>query len=301
MFRLDPEVLSFLNKIKLAKFAPIFQKEELSMNDVLKMSKDDLKEIGIDKFKDRKLIFDEIENLTSGSLSTMSSRSESILQTPSVEGQFGQKYRKVKFIGRGSFGEAWKVHLRHGGGEFILKEISCSENDVLNGRNEIDFLKKCRHENIVSYIEDFYEKSKFLIIMEFCCGGDLAKFIIAQTQFLPEDFIIKWAIQLTSGVCFIHKMKIIHRDLKPANVFVTLDKKLKIGDFGIAKGLDKTSGLASTFAGTAVYIAPEIHGGDKYNTMADMWSLGVVIFEIITFEKPFHGKDFFQAICKEML
>ena len=84
MFRLDPEVLSFLDKIKLAKFAPIFRKEELSMNDVLKLSKDDLKEIGIDKFKDRKLIFDEIEKLTSATLSTMSSRSERTLQTTSV-------------------------------------------------------------------------------------------------------------------------------------------------------------------------------------------------------------------------
>ena len=182
-----------------------------------------------------------------------------------------------------------------------MKEIICSEKDVLKGKDEIEFLKKCHHESIVTYIEDFYEKSKFLIIMEFCSGGDLAEFIEAQTQFLPEDFIIKWAIQLTSGICYIHKMKIIHRDLKPANVFLTRDKKLKIGDFGVAKGLNKTSGLASTFAGTAVYIAPEVHGGDKYNSMADVWSLGVVIFEIITLKKPFHGKDFFQAICKELL
>ena len=162
-------------------------------------------------------------------------------------------------------------------------------------------LKKCHHESIVCYIEDFYEKNKILIIMEFCSGGDLAEFIDAQQHLLPVDFIAKWCKQLTSAVCFIHKMKIIHRDLKPANIFLTTDKNLKIGDFGIAKGLDKTSGQASTFAGTAVYIAPEIHGGNKYNSMADVWSLGVVIFEILTFKKPFHGKDFFQAICKELL
>ena len=94
-------------------------------------------------------------------------------------------------------------------------------------------------------------------------------------------------------------MKIIHRDLKPANIFLTSDKNLKIGDFGISKGLDKTSGLASTFAGTAVYIAPEVHGGLKYNMMADLWALGVIFFEIITLKKPFYGKDFLQAICKE--
>ena len=135
--------------------------------------------------------------------------------------------------------------------------------------------------------------------MEFCEGGDLANFIDTQTRFLPVDFIIEWVLQLTSGVSFIHKMKIIHRDLKPANIFLTLDKKLKIGDFGISKGLDKTSGLASTTAGTSIYMAPEIHGGHKYNTMADMWSLGIIIFEIITYKKPFHGHDCLQAIFKE--
>ena len=94
-------------------------------------------------------------------------------------------------------------------------------------------------------------------------------------------------------------MNIIHRDLKPANIFLTSDKVLKIGDFGIAKGLDKTSALASTQAGTPVYMAPEILGGDKYNSMADMWALGITIFEIITYKKPFHGHDWLQAISKE--
>ena len=136
--------------------------------------------------------------------------------------------------------------------------------------------------------------------MEFCSGGDLARYIEAQQQkhrILPVDFITEWCKQLTSGVCFIHKMEIIHRDLKPANIFITSDKKLKIGDFGIAKVLD--SGFASTFAGTAVYTAPEIHGGERYDMSADVWSLGCVIFEIATLKKPFLGRDFFQAICKE--
>ena len=82
------------------------------------------------------------------------------------------------------------------------------------------------------------------------------------------------------GVSFIHNMKIIHRDLKPANIFLTSDKKLKIGDFGIAKTLDKTSGLASTYCGTAVYMAPEIHDKTvKYQGAdADCFAFGVSLF-----------------------
>ena len=221
------------------------------------------------------------------------------LHTPGG-GSFRENYQKSKLIGQGSFGEVWIVKPKNDYKErFILKEITYTEENFETGRNEIAMLKNCQHERIVSYIEDFFENNKTLIIMEYCEGGDLAKFIESQKQFLDVDFIIEWVTQLTSGVRFIHGRKIIHRDLKPANIFLTLDKNLKIGDFGIAKGLDRTSGLASTFAGTAVYIAPEIHGGEKYDMSADLWSLGCIIFEIATLKKAFIGKDFFQAICKE--
>ena len=214
---------------------------------------------------------------------------------------FRENYQKMKFIGKGAFGEAWKVQPKnvHGNQELMVKEICCNEEDVKAGNNEIEILKLCRDENIVCYIEDFYEQSKLLIIMEFCVGGNLAKFVESQTELLPVDFIMEWVRQLTSGVYFIHKMKIIHRDLKPANIFLTSDKKLKIGDFGNAKGMDKTSCLASTRAGTPVYMAPEILGGDNYNSMADMWALGITVFEIVTFKKPFYGHDWLQAISKE--
>ena len=214
---------------------------------------------------------------------------------------FIQHYQKIRFIGKGSFGETWIVKPKNVSDSkvFIMKEIPCTEENVETGRNEINLLKSCRDERIVCYIEDFFESSKIQIIMEYCEGGDLAKFIDARRQFLDVDFIIEWVIQLTSGVCFIHKMKIIHRDLKPANIFLTSDQKLKIGDFGIARALDNTCSLASTRVGTSVYMAPEILGGEKYNTMADMWSLGIVVFEIITFKRPFHGHDCLVAIFKE--
>ena len=210
-------------------------------------------------------------------------------------------YQKIKLIGKGSFGEAWIVKPKNVGDNdrFIMKEITCTEENVETGKNEITLLKNCHHERIVSYIEDFYKKSKIQIIMEYCEGGDLAKFIEERTEPLEVEFILEWVIQLTTGVKFIHGKNIIHRDLKPENIFLTSENKLKIGDFGVSKGLGRTSGVASTRTGTPVYMAPEILGGDKYNTMADIWSLGIIIFEIITFKKPFHGHDWLQAITKE--
>ena len=212
-------------------------------------------------------------------------------------------YQKIKLIGKGSFGEAWIVKPKNVGDNdrFIMKEIICTKENVGAGKNEITLLKNCHNERIVCYIDAFYTKSKIQIIMEYCEGGDLAKFIEEQTEHLEVDFIFEWVIQLTTGVKFIHGKKIIHRDLKPENIFLTSDNKLKIGDFGVSKGLGRTSGLASTRAGTSVYMAPEILGGDKYDMMADMWSLGITTFEIITYEKPFQGYNLLQAIFKGLL
>ena len=105
-----------------------------------------------------------------------------------------------------------------------MKEISCNEQDVNAGKNEIEMLKLCRHEGIVCYIEDFYEESKLLIIMEFCDGGNLAKFIDAQTQLLPVDIITEWLNQLTSGLCFIHQKKILLIPFKFNDLFHRFDK-----------------------------------------------------------------------------
>ena len=196
----------------------------------MKFDNEDLRDIGI-KLVHRKIILEETKKMVSPSTaeSEFSNKEDTETLDSKIGTKFGKKYRKVTFIGRGAFGEAWKIESKQNCGIYILKEISCAEHDVNAGRNEIDMLKQCHHESIVRYIEDFYEKSKFLIIMEFCSGGDLAKFIDAQTQYLPVDFIIEWLLQLSSGVCFIHKKKIIHRDLKPANIFLTTGKKLKIG------------------------------------------------------------------------
>ena len=190
MFRLDKEVLSFLSRINLTELTYVFQREELLMKDVLKLDKEDLKEMGVDKLKDRKLILEEIERLKSSSTSLPRVETTVVEKDTTGGGQFSQKYRKDTFIGRGSFGEAWKVKPKQKSGVFIMKEIHCSEKDVDKGRNEIEILKKCRHENIVSHIEDFYERSKFMIIMEFCDGGDLAEFIEIQKQPLSVDKIM---------------------------------------------------------------------------------------------------------------
>ena len=154
--------------------------------------------------------------------------------------------------------------------------------------NEISNLKRCRHENIVKHLDDFYEDNNFLIVMEFCENGDLGKAIIAQNgKPFSEKTVKIWFQQLCSPLEYLQRNKIIHRDLKPANVFLTKELEIKIGDFGLAKNLERTSNMALTHCGTPLYMAVEVLNGQPYNHKADVWSLGCILYEICTLKMAF--------------
>ena len=193
------------------------------------------------------------------------------------------------------------MESRSRGSVCIMKEISVrswSERDQQLGRNEIEILRSCHHQNVVQYMDHFYEQSKFLIVMEFCDGGDLAGFIKRQRRHLTEAHVMDWFKQMASGLCYIHSRNILHRDLKPANIFLTSKQELKIGDFGISKSLERARDMAKTYCGTPVYMAPEIVAGKLYNEKVDVWALGCVLFELCTLKLAFSGANFMYAISK---
>ena len=200
------------------------------------------------------------------------------------EKDFSQNYQKIRIMDEGYFGNAWIVKAKNVSDarqEYLMQEIDCSEEECLKTGKEIEILAKCVGTNLVCLINSYYERSKFLIIMDYCSGESLAEFINAQRELLHLDKILEWFRQITSGVFCIHKMNIIYIHLKPSNIVLT-SENLKISNFGIAKELNKISNIASKMAGTDVYMAPEILRGEEYDTMADMWSLGVIIFVITT-------------------
>lgn len=108
-------------------------------------------------------------------------------------------------------------------------------------------------------------------------------------KYFNESLVSTWIFQLILVVEYIHSCNIIHRDIKPQNIFVDKDMNLKIGDFGVSKILDGTENCKTT-AGTPLYFSPELIKGDHYSKKTDIWSLGCVIYEICTLEKPFHAK-----------
>ena len=216
--------------------------------------------------------------------------------------EFSQCYQKLKIIGRGTFGNLWKVKPKHvtSSEEFVMKEVSCCDKDVDAGKEEIKILRQCSHENIVQYIEHFFEEGKFLIVMEFCKGGDLMQLIEKQRskQHFPESIVLDFFQQITKGTAYIHDKNILHRDLKPSNIFLSSGQHLKIGDFGIAKSQNNTMSMARSMVGTDIYIAPEVFGRIPYNEKADIWALGCILYELASLQPAFYGHVFLLSIMQ---
>lgn len=116
-------------------------------------------------------------------------------------------------------------------------------------------------------------------------GGDLAKKIKqAGSRGFSEEQILEWFCQLLIAIKDIHDKKIIHRDIKSQNVFLTKGGLVKIGDFGVST---QTNTCANTIVGTPFYLSPEIINGAKYDSKTDIWSLGVLLYELCCLDYPF--------------
>ena len=121
---------------------------------------------------------------------------------------------------------------------------------------------------------------------------------ILQLNYFEEKEIWKIFLQLSYGIYYLHKNNIIHRDLKTANIFLEKDNRIKIGDFGISKILDNTN-LTDTQIGTPLYFSPELVKKQEYGTKTDMWSLGCILYEMLTLRVAFNSLSM-AALCKKI-
>ena len=172
--------------------------------------------------------------------------------------------------------------------------------------NEAVIMKKLFHPNVISF-KDVFKDTKldyFYIVMEYADDGDLNKKIrqqkqkISKEKYFPEEKILKYFYQICKGIEYIHSKNVIHRDIKSQNIFLTKNGTIKIGDFGIAKALTKTNSNAMTVIGTPYYFSPEIINGEPYNYKTDIWSLGVVLYEMCSLKLPFDSNNIAQLSIK---
>ncbi len=206
------------------------------------------------------------------------------------------KYKVKKLLGEGSFGKAFLCSRDSDDDLCVIKQIKVEDmtkqekEDVIN---ESTILSKLDHPNIIKFFEFFESKTPqqtFNIVTEYADGGDLSEKIKEQnkTPFKESD-ILDYFTQICLALKHIHEKKIIHRDLKSGNVFLMKSGLVKLGDFGIAKTFKNTMDKAKTMVGTPYYLSPEIIQGKLYDNKSDIWSLGVLLYEMMTFKMPFEA------------
>jgi NIMA (never in mitosis gene a)-related kinase len=209
------------------------------------------------------------------------------------------KYVIERKIGQGSYGGVYIVHLKNNTAKrYVLKRVplnSLSPKEKKSAEQEVQLLQTLQHPNIVRYKDSFLDNrdKDLCIVMRYCEGGDLSSKIKEyRGKSIPESLIMKWFVQIALALDFIHNRKVLHRDLKSQNVFLTKEGQIKLGDFGIARVLNRTVDFAQTSIGTPLYMSPECCNNKPYSFKSDVWSLGCVLYETCTSGRhPFNARD----------
>eukprot|EP00668_Euglena_longa_P014378 GGOE01018364.1.p1 GENE.GGOE01018364.1~~GGOE01018364.1.p1 ORF type:complete len:823 (+),score=157.35 GGOE01018364.1:50-2518(+) len=215
---------------------------------------------------------------------------------------FPEPYCKVRQIGQGTFGAVWLVSNRQANAKCVIKRIPLFEyptEEQQRAEREVQLLQQLNHPNIVTYEDSFVHGGALNIVMEFCPAGDLHQLIDRHArarQAIAEDRIYEWLVQMVRALAHIHAHNIVHRDFKPANVLLAAGMQLKVADFGISKLMSATSQVAYTVIGTPAYFAPELCDNDPYDGKCDMWSLGVVLYELCALRLPFAGTNILALV-----
>jgi serine/threonine protein kinase len=212
-----------------------------------------------------------------------------------------QKYQVEKIVGQGSFGKAYLVRRKTDSKRCIIKQISIGKmgaREVKQTELEATLLQRLHHPNIVKFLESFKENRSLMICMEYADGGDLEAYLKNRRgRLLREDEVLHMFVQLGLAMKHVHDRKILHRDLKSQNVFLVSNGNkpiVKLGDFGVSRVMERTLDLASTMVGTPYYMPPEICGNQRYNSKCDVWSLGVILYELMNLRYPFDGSSIKQ-------
>ncbi|XP_033110518.1 serine/threonine-protein kinase ULK3-like [Anneissia japonica] len=179
----------------------------------------------------------------------------------------------------------------------ILKK-GLSKSSTENLLTEIEILKKVKHDHIVNLIDFQWDGHYIYLIMEYCSGGDLSKFL-ATKRALPERVVRRFLQQLASALQFLHSNSISHMDLKPHNLLLSnsYDPVLKVADFGFAQYVEREVNSES-LRGSPLYMAPEIILKDTYDAKVDLWSVGVIMFECLFGKAPFASKSYGELADK---
>ncbi|XP_075532820.1 mitogen-activated protein kinase kinase kinase 13-like isoform X2 [Dermacentor variabilis] len=187
----------------------------------------------------------------------------------------------LQFVGSGAQGAVFVGQL-HDETVAVKKVTSLAETDIRH-------LRKLNHPNIVAFKGVCTQEPCFCIVMEYCPYGQLYD-ALKNGRVIPPATVVEWSKHIASGMNYLHSRSIIHRDLKSPNILISYNDVLKISDFGTSRQWSERSTKMS-FAGTVAWMAPEVIRNEPCSEKVDIWSYGVVMWELLNCETPYKDVD----------
>ena len=216
---------------------------------------------------------------------------------------FDGRYKIVRKLGAGGMADVYLAEDQELGRRVAIK--------ILNGRhaNDDQFIERFRreaknaaalnHPNIVSIYDRGEAEDTYYIAMEYLDGRTLKELVVGRGP-APVNVAVEYARQILSALGFAHRHGIVHRDIKPHNVLVDREGRVKVTDFGIARAGTSQMTEAGSIVGTAQYLSPEQARGTEVDQRSDLYSLGIVLYELLTGETPFDGDTPVEIAMKHL-
>jgi serine/threonine protein kinase len=204
-------------------------------------------------------------------------------------------YGFVKVLGEGHFGRVLLAKDRRTGDKFAVKVIKKDKSEVRNAtliQRELEILRLVNHKNIVRLYDLFDTTDKLYFVLEYMRGGALYEVLSDRRIQYNEQRASIILRDVLSGLEYLHERNIVHRDVKPENILLdsrTWPFTTKLADFGLSNFLAPNTGVLDSKVGTPYFCAREVVTSESYGTKADLWSVGVLLFEMLSGRKPFEG------------
>ncbi|KAL7539430.1 hypothetical protein ACHAXR_009299 [Thalassiosira sp. AJA248-18] len=226
---------------------------------------------------------------------------DSFHRTAPVSAPRLDSFKTIKVIGKGSFalsmitGKVFLVQEKQTNEMFALKVLKkdniIKRNQVEHTKTERSVLGYVKHPFIVGLNMAFQSKDKLYFVLDYCAGGELF-FHLGKVGKFSEQRACFYAAEITLAIDYVHGLDIVYRDLKPENVLLDSRGHVRLTDFGLSKeGISNSSSGANSFCGTPEYLAPEILSRQGHGRAVDWWSLGALLYEMLTGLPPFYCRD----------